>query len=200
MAAVLTWPVGRANDGEAVTSPRARPVLAYVAGSVLGAAMTTSLVFTMARLVELAGHRVLTAAVLAIAAFAISLEWCGHFRPLYQRAVQVPRRWLLWQHKSLTGAAFGAMIGSGVLTHMKHASAYALFAMFALAPTYETALAVGAVYGVARGGTLVGTWIGDRFVGRRPRWPNPTRRPAPINRALAVVAAGAVAAALLLTL
>lgn len=46
--------------------------------------------------------------------------------PLPERRTQVPRHWLLWRRRSLAAAGFGLIIGSGVPTHLKHPSAYAL--------------------------------------------------------------------------
>lgn len=200
MAAVLTWPVGRADDSENRPPPFA-PVAAYVLASVAGGAAVGFAIaqaavaiggisgFADAALTLLAGAAVLAAAV---------LQWKGRLRPLPERRAQVPRHWLLWPRRTLAAAAFGLMIGSGVLTHLKHAAAYALAALIVVAPSVEAGTLVGAAYGLSRGMVLATTWLGDRFVGRRPGWPGAGESSRALNRALASAGLASFAVALFL--
>jgi hypothetical protein len=187
MGFVLTWPVGRATDSRPGGAPPPLvPVAAYASASVLGGAATG---FALAQL---------AVAALVTAAAAVTLQWTGRLRPLPERRAQVPRRWLLWRRRTLAAAAFGLVIGSGALTYLRHASAYVLAALIVLAQSVEAGTVVGAVYGLCRGLTLVANWVGDRFVGTRPKWPSSGVSSRGLNRALATAAMASSVVALVL--
>ena len=204
MGLALTWPVGRGDDDEdglAEMHPPAAPVMSYVLASIAGGALTAlviALLAAAARALLGGATEVLTIAMAALAVVAAFAQWRGTVRPLAERRKQVPRRWLLWRSRTATGAAFGFMIGSGALTYLEHATAYVLVALIALAPSVELGVVIGAVYGLSRGMTVVVTWIGDRWLGRRPDWNEIAVHRAAVNRALAAVGLGTVAAALAL--
>jgi hypothetical protein len=193
MGLVLTWPVGRGTQ-ESGTARRPAPfgpVAAYALSSGLGGAVTgfvVAYVGAAIRAVSATAGVALLAVAGATALIALVCEWRGRVSPLPERRAQVPRRWLLWRRPTLTAAAFGLVIGSGVLTHLKHAAAYALGAIVLLVPSVGVGALIGATYGLGRGMTLMLTWVGDRFVGRRPPWPQSGRRSIALNRALATTA------------
>jgi hypothetical protein len=137
---------------------------------------------------------VIPAAVLA----ALLAELAGQVAPLPQRRRRVPRKWLLWNKPVLTAAAFGAVIGAGVFTYLGHATMYALGAVVALSPSIGTAAFVGAVYGVARGATLLSTWIVDRYRGRSIPWTSLFAARKRVSRGLAMSAFVTFALALVL--
>lgn len=196
MAAVLTWPVGRAAPAH--SKPPFAPVAAYVGGCAAGGmAVGTALGLAAAGASTVPGADVvLTAVIVAGALVTAALQWTGRMGPLPERRAQVPRHWLLWRRRSLTAACFGLMIGCGVLTHVKHPSAYVLAALILLVPTPLAGAVVGAAYGLGRGSTLGLTWLADRYVGRRPRWLERGFDPRILNRFLAAAAVLSVAGAL----
>lgn len=201
MGLVLTWPVGRATHHSGIARRPAPfgPVAVYALMSGLGGAATGFFLAYLAAAIRaasvIAGTALLAVAG-ATAVTAVICEWRGRVRPLPERRAQVPRRWLLWRRPTLTAAAFGLVIGSGVLTHLKHAAAYVLGAMILLAPSVGVGTLIGAAYGLSRGMTLVFTWVGDRFVGRRPPWPQSGSRPSALDRMLATTALVSLVAAL----
>lgn len=192
MAMVLTWPVGRAADDDRRThgAAPAGPVLGYLLGCIAGGTLTGALLGAVgaaaAALPAGADAQLVLAALLT--AIAVVAEARGRVAPLPERRDQVPREWLTWASRSRTALAFGLLIGSGAVTYLKHAAAYAIVALALVAPSVQAAILVGTVYGAARGGSLVVTWIGDRFVGRRPPEAPVEDRHLPLNLALAVLA------------
>lgn len=110
---------------------------------------------------------VLLAALVVVAA---CLELTGRVHPLPQRQAQVPRRWLLWRSRTRFAAAYGFMVGCGVVTFLDHAAAYGAAACVLLAPSPAAAAVVGALYGAARGGTLAMSWLVARYRRREVRW------------------------------
>jgi hypothetical protein len=200
MSFVLTWPVGRDKDSGPDPPPFA-PVGAYALASALGGGSMGFVIAQVAAVVrDESGltHTALGAAAAVTATAAVVLQWTGRLRPLPERRAQVPRRWVRWRRRTVMAAAFGLIIGSGALTYLKHASAYALAALIVLAPSIFAGALVGALYGLSRGMTLVADWIGDRFVGRRPTWPGLGQGTSALNRALATAALLALAAVLVL--
>lgn len=191
MGLVLTWPVGRAasEHGGASVAPATGPVFAYLAGTVAGGA-AFGLVLGLIGGVATGSGDVARAVALALLALcvgvAVALEWRADGRAFAQRSIQVPRRWLLWRCRSCAAVAFGAMIGSGALTRLKHPSAYALGAVALLAPSAVVAGVVGATYGACRGLVLVVTWLADRRGARRPAWPALTMASRTLCRTLAL--------------
>ncbi|MFL5780001.1 MAG: hypothetical protein ACJ760_01685 [Thermoleophilaceae bacterium] len=130
------------------------------------------------------------AGLLVMAVAAVS-ETRGTMHPFAQPRRQVPRRWLLWRHRALTGAAFGAMIGSGVLTYTEHAVAYALGVALLLSPSLATAVVLGAFYGLARSAPAVITWSCDRWGLARPGWERLAQDPREVRLVLTVTVVGA---------
>jgi hypothetical protein len=148
-------------------------VALYTGGSIAGGAITGALIGTTGALVDRAGgvvETLLTGAAVAVAAAAIVLELLHRVAPLPERHRQVPREWVNWRHRSLTGAAFGLMIGAGALTFLEHATAYVLAVLIFLGPGAGVGGAVGAVYGATRALPLITTWAADRRGTRRLNW------------------------------
>lgn len=203
MALTLTWPVGHDTDRTRTrqTAPRLGPVAAYTLSSAIGGALVGAGIAQLGAAVRDVGSAAvaaLTIVVAGVVVVAVVLEWEGRLSPLPERRAQVPRHWLLWRHRTLTGAAFGLVIGAGVFTHLRHAAAYALAAVAVLAPSVTVGALIGATYGLSRGLTLSVTWVGDRFLGRRPRWPETGALAIAARRLLAATAALSFLAALLL--
>jgi hypothetical protein len=193
MGLVLTWPVGRAADGDGSTQPApAGPVLAYLAGTTLGGTLTGLVVGAVVALLAPLPDEVRLVAAGALLLAAVVAELRGTVAPLPERRGQVPRTWLAWPSRTL---AFGIMIGAGVATFLKHAVAYALLAIALVAPSPWAAVLVGTGYGFARGATLAATWLGDRYLGRRPPEAPVEERHLPLNVVLAVIASVSFAVA-----
>jgi hypothetical protein len=119
-------------------------------------------------------------AALLGAAFVIELGVGGLAIPTIRR--QVDERWLNAYRGWVYGFAFGAQLGAGVVTIVSTASVYVTFAACWLAGAPLPGLAIGAVFGVARAGTLFGA-RGVRDPGalqelglRLRRWARPARR------------------------
>jgi hypothetical protein len=146
-------------------------VIGYLLGCGVGGGLT-GLVLAMVGLALQAVLSVtaMAALVAAVVTIAAVLQWQGRLGPFPQRRAQVPRRWLLWPKRVWTGAVFGLVIGSSITTHLRFAAAHALGAILLLAPSPAAGALAGALFGLARGGTLVITWGQDRFVGRRRDW------------------------------
>jgi hypothetical protein len=188
---VLTWPVGR-NEISKRRAPLA-PLAAYATASTLAAAaigLAVGLLGAPARANPALATALVVAGLLVIAVAAVS-EARGTMRPFAQPRRQVPRRWLLWRHRTLTAAAFGAMIGSGVLTYTEHAVAYGLGVALLLSPSVSTAVVLGGLYGLARGAPAVITWSCDRWGVARPGWEKLAQDPREVRLVLAVTVVGA---------
>jgi len=182
MTDVFTWPVGRAVSSKnrrpaaapVEQRPPAAPIAVYFGASTAGGALIGTILGLVGQAVHQAGGPFVNAAavvvLLVIAAAAVGLEAVGKINPLPQRRAQVPRSWAAWKRRELTAAAFGLMIGSGFLTYLNHATAYALGVLVLLAPTLEIAILLGASYGAARGVSLVATWLVNRYLGRELPW------------------------------
>lgn len=170
---VFSWSVGCAAEEES-RSDRApfAPVLAYAVSAALAGAVTGGLVAAFgSALVALDVPRVaivIGAATLTCA--AILLQIAGRVSPLPERRAQVPRYWLLSRRSEATAAAFGAMVGSGVLTYMEHSVMYVLGSVLTVVGRPELGLIAGAMYGGGRGFALVLTWTVDRVGLSRPDW------------------------------
>lgn len=155
-------------------APPAAPVLAYVAGSVVGGAFTGLVlgwIGSVARAGLSAGDDVvlLTAALLALTGAVCELR--GRVSPLPERRAQVPRNWVRWSRPSLVALAFGVLIGTGAATYIKHAVAYVLAAIAILAPSLGVAILIGAFYGLSKGALVTATWTSDRLHKARPPMP-----------------------------
>ncbi len=153
MTEVFTWPVGRVAESEFQGRRRGTPLrflLLHMVFSTLGGALTGLALAAAGSWVAGLGAVpawlvLLIAGALAVAAIVLELQ--GRIAPLPQRRAQVPRRWLAWRRQSLTAAAFGFVIGSGALTYLQHASAYALVAVLVLMPSGAEGAVVGGLYG-----------------------------------------------------
>jgi hypothetical protein len=172
---VFSRPVGAGcTTGRRVTRGMPwRDVTVYAAACMVGGALTGSLVAAVGLAVrDVAGvsNAAFFAAAIGVVVIASVLELSGRVAPLPQRRRQVPRRWLFWRRRSVTAAAFGVMIGSGVLTFLEHATAYALWVLVAGVPDLATGAALGAAYGLGRGLALQVTWLSDTLLGHRLRW------------------------------
>jgi hypothetical protein len=139
-----------------------------IGGAVGGTVMTV--VLALVGLAALAldrtdDHLVVLAGAAAVGFLAVILEAGQRLDPLPQRRRQVPRRWLHWRQPWLTALGFGALLGAGAFTYLRHATMYSLALMALLAPNIPTAAVLGAVYGGNRGASVLYTWLG-----RRLRW------------------------------
>jgi hypothetical protein len=198
MGHVLTWPVDRDAQGQRVTEwPPFGPIAAYVLGALIGGAATGLVIAAAAAEIrDAVGSVPVAGGAGTLALSAAALQWQGRVAPLPESSKQVPRRWLLWGRRALTALAFGLVIGAGAFTRLRHAAAYALLAVIALAPSVGVGVLIGSTYGLSRGATVFMTWFGDRFLGTRPAWSALAQRPLIVNRVLAVVALTAVATAI----
>lgn len=173
---VFAWPVGRdetPGGRDPATRASLGPVLAYAASTTLAGAAVGLLIGFVGeafRLGGAAGRDVLMVTLVVASVIAILAELGGSATLLPQRRRQVPRRWLLWQQRSATAASFGLMIGAGVLTPIRFASAYVLAAVVLLAPSPPLAALVGAIYGASRGSALLVTWVAGAFAHRKLPW------------------------------
>jgi hypothetical protein len=198
----FTWPVGCAAHLESrpAERPPVGPIVAYPIGCTAGGALVGFLLAFVAGLARNASWAVdmsIIAGATGTSAAAVLLEFAGQVAPLPQRQAQVPRRWLLWKHSSLTAGAFGFLIGGGVSIYLQHATVYVLAAIIVIAPSPTTGMVIGAVYGLSRGLMLVATWVGDRYGRRRVDWDRVGRARAAVGRVLAVAAALAFVIALI---
>ena len=191
---VFSWPVGCANHCETLDRSEKAPllpVLAYMTGCAIAGASTGFLLALLGAVVRDASplaDLLTTAAAVTLVLAAVLLELKGRVAPLPQLKAQVPRRWLAWRRRAWTAGAFGLVIGSGVLTHLQHAVAYALAALILLAPSPLVGLGIGSAYGATRGLALLATWLGDRYLGSRFAWDQLARRRA-MSHELAAAAA-----------
>lgn len=192
MMDVFTWPVGRAAQQSATSKPPAGPPLAYLLGASIGGLATGVALSLVGSVTGLHETPAAPWILLGAGAVAAGLEYAGHMRILPERRRQVPRRWLRWRSRSTTAGAFGLMIGAGVFTRLEHAVAYGVAAIAMIALPLEAAAVVGAVYGGARGSSLAVTWLTDIYWGRRLDWEVLVRRPALVQKVLAIATAGVV--------
>jgi hypothetical protein len=199
MELTLTWPVGHEDSGGDRRIAPFLPVAAYALASTVGGATAGLLLGEVGAIGSAAGISALVrGSGVAVVAVAVVCQIRGRLGPLPERRSQVPRRWLLWRRPAVTAAAFGLVIGAGALTRLKHASAYALAAVVVLAPSIPLAVAIGAIYGLSRGMTLVVAWLRDRSSGRtQRRWESRLGRA--VNVGLAVAAATSFASAFMYT-
>lgn len=176
MPEVFTWPVGRAGDDEQrlLAQRRAplKPIAVFVVSSALAGAAAASLL-------AVAGAALSNVVVLhdggnylaaALAALAILLELGQRVSPLPQPQRQVPREWTLWPSRTVTGAAFGGVIGAGVFTFFQHATIYVFGLALLASPTMSAAAACGAVYGLTRAAPVPITWVVNVWRGKRIPW------------------------------
>lgn len=203
MLGVFTWPVRSGCPlSDSAHRPRPAPVATYVLACTLAGAFTAAAVGSASHFVRSLGSApaslvyAMAAALFAVAALA---QFHGTVAPLPQRERQVPRHWLQWRRTTATAAAFGFMIGSGALTYLQFAAAYAVLASIIIAPSFLSGVVIGALYGLTRGGTLFATWAGDRFMGRRPDWERLAAEKHAVDVALGLAAVVFPAIAVLVT-
>lgn len=173
MNEVFTWPVGHAaHRGSRSGVPPVRPIVVYVTASVLGGIAMGSLLGAVGLGLRAAGspRSHLLIALSPVVLLAAVCQARGTVSPLPERRAQVPTRWLLWHRSSVTAMAFGAMIGAGVFTRLRHASAWTVAVLVVAAPSLLAAVGLGAIYGAARGLPLAITWAQDRAQRQRFDW------------------------------
>lgn len=200
---VFTWPVGRARQAsERIRLPAAPlgPVIVYViaaaTGGVIAGLAIGGLGLAFRASSGVSADNILIALV-PVAALAALLQLLGQVRPLPERRAQVPKRWLHWRHRTATAGAFGLVIGMGVMTYLLHAAAWILAVALFVVPNTGVAVALGAIYGFARGLPLLVTWFIDRSTWSRPRWERFGGSRSPMALALAPLAATTYIALLL---
>ena len=175
MPEVFTWPVGRAVDVKdpllsRQPAPRL-PIAAFVLTSTVAGTATALLLATGGKLAHVRDAPMAANWVAgSLAVLAIWLELRQRVAPLPQPQRQVPRAWTLWPSRTATGAAFGAMIGAGVLTFLQHATIYILGLALLAAPSMAAAAFCGAVYGFTRAAPVPLSWVANVWFGRRIPW------------------------------
>ncbi|MDP2710691.1 MAG: hypothetical protein Q8O56_05695 [Solirubrobacteraceae bacterium] len=189
---VFTWPVGHASDGErdAWKAPRG-PVLAYCGAAVIGGALSALALFAAGTGVrETLNWSTYTLALACAPIVGIALvgQIKGVIWLLPERRAQVPTRWLQWSRPAAIATAFGAMIGSGAFTHLRHAAAWTVAVLVAAAPSLMAAVAIGLCYGLFRALPLLLTWMADARALSRPAWERIGATNAPLTLALAPIA------------
>jgi hypothetical protein len=165
MNLVFALPVGCGSKASSqIKRPPLAPVWAYTAGCAVGGGVTGALLGALgmfAASISIPGGPSLALAALALLVLvATRAAIRGSVAPLPQRQAQVPRGWILRNSRIASAAAFGLMIGSGVLTYLHHACAYTGAAVVILTVSPATGALLGALYGSTRGGMLVLAWIG----------------------------------------
>jgi hypothetical protein len=146
--------------GEAARGNRFRTTAAwFVAGATLGGAVLGLGAALLALLVGVAGIGATTAlgagAVLAVLAAAADAHVLGLRVPYHRR--QVNEYWLDDYRSWVYGAGFGFQIGLGVATYIMTSAVVLLVALGALTGEPLVALAIGTLFGLARGlGVLPG--------------------------------------------
>ena len=86
------------------------------------------------------------------------------------------------------------MIGSGALTYLQHASAYALVALLILMPSGAEGAMIGGIYGLTRGLTALASWSAARLAGKEIRWERLIEMRELVARGLAATSALALVA------
>lgn len=173
MHEVLTWPVGRDGEDEAVLSrikPPIQPVAIYIGAATVGGAAVGTLIATTGHVARYLPETTLRTGALTIILVAAALELMHRVAPLPQPQRQVPRAWTLWPSRNRTAAAFGLVIGAGVFTYFQHATMYVLGTLLLFAPTVQAGIVLGAVYGLGRGIPVLITWVVNVVAGRRVAW------------------------------
>jgi len=208
MLDALTWPVGRATHrphdhlpvgaGPALSVRPApvTPIAAYVmacivAGAVSGVAVAATGLLT--RQVTAFSAETLTMLMAPVVVLAIVAQFQGSVAPLAQVRRQVPRRWLLWRRRTATALAFGAMIGTGALTYLQHATAWVLASVLIFAPSLEAGGMIGGIYGASRAFPVLHVAVRDRLGKPRSPWHARGLPRSRLARALCPVAAVAFA-------
>jgi len=116
------------------------------AGAVLGASLATA-----GRALPL-GRAERLDLLLGIAALGATIELLGRL-PTHRR--QVDQSWLGRYRGWVYGLGFGAQLGVGVSTIVTTAAVYLTLAAAALAPSVTAGAAIGGVFGLLRGATVL---------------------------------------------
>jgi hypothetical protein len=126
----------------------------------------------------------------------VLLELAGRVDPLPERRKQVPRRWLLWKRSFATAAAFGIVIGSGWMTHLRHPTWYALPLLIALRPSPLVGASLGLAYGATRGLAVLVTYSARAWFDVSVPWEGLFRRVRIVRISLAAAALSTMACAI----
>jgi hypothetical protein len=129
----------------------------YVIGSTLGGAVLGALAGLAALALDVANpaSKVLTLVAAAMCLLAAAWDASGRRPPSWKR--QVDETWLPRYRGWVIGGGFGAQLGFGVATIVTSASVYAALLLAVLTTSFWSALAVGAVFGLARALPLLTT-------------------------------------------
>ena len=158
-----------------VRRPSVVPVVTYTVGMVVGAVGLAVLLATLGEaLGDLVGPVAVAVPAAALGLTGAAVERRGGVAPLPERRRQVPTRWLHWR-RSVTGLAYGLVLGWSVWTLLHHASAYTVAACLLLVDP-ATAVAVGCTYGGVRAAMLARTWWAIPDLSRHTRWSTPDTR------------------------
>ncbi len=173
---------------------------AFVAGTVAGAGLLASALGSLgARLPPLGIGAALAVAALAVVGVALDARLAGASVPTVRR--QVDEQWLARYRGWVYGGGFGFQLGLGVVTVVSSFTVYLAFALAFLSGSPARGLAVGAVFGLVRGGTILaaaGVRTPDqlhRLHRRVAAWDGATRRLAVGVQAAVAVGGGMAAAA-----
>ncbi|MGH9186040.1 MAG: hypothetical protein ACRD0U_09535 [Acidimicrobiales bacterium] len=126
---------------------------AHVMGAVFGGAVLGAAAGAIGLLLEPLSPRWL--ALLAAGVCAILLVAATSSRPLPSWRRQVNEDWLTAYRGWVYGFGFGAQLGMGVVTIVTSPVVYAVVAVAVLTGSLPAAVAIGAVFGVIRGATLL---------------------------------------------
>jgi hypothetical protein len=146
MNRVFAWPVGQ---GSSVTMAPQRFSLAYAAGAAIGGCLIGSCLGLVS-----AGVGPLStepqSILLLLASTSVLFEVSGRMGFFPERRAQVPRSWIL-KPGIWTAFRYGLMIGSGALTYLHHAAAYAVVLVLVAVGSPMTLLFAGLTFGTVRG-------------------------------------------------
>jgi hypothetical protein len=176
-------------------------VSAYLAGTVLGAALVGAGLGLVGGWLGLPGGSDATVAALVVAGLAalgvvLDLHSGGASVPTVHR--QVDEQWLQRYRGWVYGAGFGFQLGLGVVTVVNTFAVYLTLALALLTGSLMGGLVVGTTFGVVRGATILAV-AGVRHPDQLHRLHRRLSAWGPVSRRLAAgvqasVAAGAVAA------
>jgi hypothetical protein len=125
----------------------------FIAGAVVGGAMLGGVMAALAAAVSSLGATTTTllavAAGLAVFGGAVDSGVLGFAPPFFKR--QVNEYWLGRYRAWFYGSGFGWQIGAGVTTYIMTAAVFLTIALGALSAGPWAALAIGVVFGLARG-------------------------------------------------
>jgi hypothetical protein len=125
----------------------------FVAGSVLGGLVLGGVAALFAVAVDRLDLTEGTAAVVSIAAALVSVasdaRFAGFALPTHGR--QVNERWLDEYRPWVYGGGFGFQVGTGFATYITSAANYLLVLLVALGGSWTLAVAVGVLFGLVRG-------------------------------------------------